>query len=75
MKFVSSLLDDLEKYDPETQKMVLKFAITVYLTITIREKAEGMLYSLQKKIHSGFELLPEMKEWMVNLFSEPLIIE
>lgn len=72
---MASLLEDLAHHTPETQSMLLKFAATVYLTITLREKAEGMLYSLQKRLHAGFEVCPEMREWMVGLFSQPLVLD
>ena len=36
LKFVSSLLEDLQRHDPDTQSMVLKFTTTVYLTINLR---------------------------------------
>ena len=36
LKFVSSLLEDLQRHDSDTQSMVLKFTTTVYLTINLR---------------------------------------
>lgn len=67
--FVNGLLDHLDQLNPVQQKQVLKYAITFYLTITLREKNDGGIYPLLKKINSKLDKNDDLKQWLVRLFS------
>ena len=67
--FVNGLLGHLDQLNPVQQKQVLKYAITFYLTITLREKNEGVIYPLLKKINSKLDKNDDLKQWLVRLFS------
>ena len=67
--FVNGLLGHLDQLSPVQQNQVLKYAITFYLTITLREKNEGGIYPLLKKINSKLDKNDDLKQWLVRLFS------
>jgi hypothetical protein len=70
-KFVSSVLDATDEYDATLQPELLKYIVTAFLTVSIREKCEGtILFNLLKRITQEVEKQPDLIEWVVSLFSE-----
>ena len=73
--FVEGLLEGMGKVGEEQQREILRFAITVFLTVTVREKSEGNLRRMLRPIHAGLQGKRELKEWVVGLFSEGKIVD
>lgn len=74
-KFVSYVLDGLAEYEVSLQEQVLKYIITVFLTVSIREKSEGIvLHNFLKRITAEVEKRADLVEWVVSLFSERRVV-
>ena len=58
-----------DKLDKEYEIKVLRYAIIFYLTITIREKNEGLNDFVLKRITKGVEKYHELSDWILHLFS------
>lgn len=52
------------------QPKVIKFAVTAYLTIAIREKSDSEIYNKLKRINAKISAYREISEWIVQLFSQ-----
>jgi hypothetical protein len=68
-RYLLGMLTKSDKLDPATEKKMLKYAVVFYLTITVREKNEGLNEFVLKKINRGIDRHRELAEWALDLFS------
>lgn len=69
------ILSRSDKLDFHIEKKILKYAIIFYLTITIREKNEGINEFILKRISRSLEKHPDLAEWVLSMFSNEKIYD
>lgn len=63
------LIREAPKSSHNSAITILKYIVTVYLTVTIREKEELIAFSFLKKLHPIILEYPEVCEWIIDIFS------